>query len=158
MRADKEVFTFLAHNVADIRPDANNVRPLDAALEDALKDYNTTFHLLPLPKAQTVEPAARKNVSEPYPTYSGYKGRGKGKHGKSGKPFGSNAAPKGYSGCVGRDGKNRPLCFDFNLSQCNKAPTGGACPKGRHVCFKAGCFKAHSFKDGHPDEMSASKE
>lgn len=47
MRADKEVFTYLAHNVADIRPDANDVRPLDAALEDALKDHNTAFHLLP---------------------------------------------------------------------------------------------------------------
>ena len=68
MRADNEVFTFLAHNVADIRPDASNVRPLDLALEDAMKDYNTTFHLLPLPKAQVAEPSTRKHFSEPYPS------------------------------------------------------------------------------------------
>ena len=156
LRADKEVFTFLAHNVSDIRPDALDVRPLDNALEEAMRDYNTTFHLLPLPKANVVEAAPKRNISEPYPSQGSNKGRGKGKHGKS-KSFGSNAAPRGYSGCVGRDGKNRPICFDFNLSQCTKAPTGGACPKGRHVCFKAGCFKAHSFKDGHPDEANVTK-
>lgn len=158
MCADKEVFSFLAHNVVDIRPDANDVRPLDAALDNALKDYNTAFHLLPLPKANVSEQVPKKIYSEPYPTYGGPKGRGKGKHGKGGKSSGSNAAPKGYSGCVGRDGKNRPICFDFNLNQCSKAPTGGACPKGRHVCFKARCFKAHAYKDGHPDEAAANKE
>lgn len=157
MRADKEVFTYLAHHVPDIRPDALDVCPLDGALENALKDYNTAFHLLPLPKASSSDFSARRNTSEPYPTQGAPKGKGKGKFGK-GKNFGSNAAPKGYAGCVGRDGKNRPICFDFNLSQCTKAPTGGACHKGRHVCFKAGCFKAHAFKDGHPDEATANKE
>ena len=153
MRADKEVFTYLAHNVQDIRPDAADVRPLDHALEDALRDYNTAFHLLPLPKVPASEHVPKRTYPEPYPTHNTYKGRGRGK-GKSGKSFGSNAAPKGYPGCVGRDGKNRPICFDFNLSQCTKAPVGAACAKGRHVCFKAGCFKAHPFKEGHADEVN----
>ena len=157
IRADKEVFTFLAHNVTDIRPDALDVRPLDNALDAALKDYNTAFHLLPLPKAHVQEPAPKRTFAEPYPTFGGHKGRGKGKGSKGHKSFGSNAAPRGYSGCVGRDGKNRPICFDYNLSQCSKAPAGGACAKGRHVCFKAGCFKTHPFKEGHADEAAGSQ-
>ena len=55
MRADTEVFAFLAHNVVDIRPTAANVRPLDAALEDALRDSNMAFHLVPLPQAAVRE-------------------------------------------------------------------------------------------------------
>eukprot|EP00435_Cladocopium_sp_Y103_P072036 s1005_g39.t1 len=49
MRADKEVSMHMAHNVQDIRPVAD-VRPLYNALEEALKDYNTALHLMPLPK------------------------------------------------------------------------------------------------------------
>lgn len=94
MRADREVFSFLAHNVTDIRPDANDVRPLDLALENALKGYNAAFHLLPLPKASTSEHAPKKSYSEPYPTHGGPKGRGKSKHGKGGKSFGSREVPR----------------------------------------------------------------
>lgn len=67
LRADREVFSFMAQEVQDIRPGADDVRPLDASLER--------------------EP--RKHGSEPYS-----KGKGKGKH-KSGKSSGSNAAPQG---------------------------------------------------------------
>ena len=35
--------------------------------------------------------------------------------------------------------------FTYNLSECGEGPAGGACRKGRHVCFKANCFKLHSF-------------
>lgn len=62
-------------------------------------------------------------------------------------------APRGMTGCVGRDAKNRPICFDFNLSECKHAAAGAACRKGRHVCFKAGCFKTHSFAVAHASEM-----
>ena len=60
LRADKEVFTFLNHNVTDIRPLADGTRPLDAVLMNAMKDYNTTFHLLPLPKAASSSGADSK--------------------------------------------------------------------------------------------------
>ena len=129
---------------------------MDKALQEALKDYNTVFNLMPMPKQAAREETATstgKTIHEPYPTYGANKSKGKGKYHKDGKSLSSNAAPKGYAGCVGRDGKNRPICFDYNLGTYNKAPAGGACPKGRHVCFKAGCFKAHTFKEGHPDEQ-----
>ena len=151
LRADKEVFNVMAQEVVDIRPTANDVRPLDAALAQALNNYNVTFHLVPLPKfVAKDEPSStsRRHDAEPYPTKGNYKGKRKGK-GTSGKSSGSNAAPKGYPGCVGRDAKNRPICFDYNTSGCSKAPAGVACPKGRHVCFRGGCFKSHSFKEAH---------
>ena len=162
LRADKEVWSFLARSVQDIRPDGAGVRPLDTALDDALKDYNTTFHLLPLPKsnADTTQSKAGKHDSPQSGNSAqwsnpggwnsnaagsnfkgGKKGRGKGK--------GASNAPRGYPGCVGRDAKNRPICFDYNVAECSKAPGGGTCPKGRHVCFKAGCFKVHQYKTAH---------
>ena len=49
--AHSEIFNYLAHNVKDIRPGADNKRPLDDFLTDAVRDYNTSFHLVPLPKA-----------------------------------------------------------------------------------------------------------
>lgn len=152
MKADKEVFTYLSQNVADIRP-VGNVKPLDAAFVAALQDYNTAFHLLPLPKglpsrAEMNTGAAAASSSEPYPART----KGKGKRGAKGRiqmtsSFGANSAPRGYPGCVGRDGKNRALCFDFNIGTCDKAPVGGSRSKGRRVCFMAGCFKLHAYKD-----------
>lgn len=154
MRADKQVWAYMAQHCADIRPQGN-VRPLDAMLDEALRDYNTSFHLLPLPKETFVanarfraEHAERPASSQP----AMGKGKGKGKA-KSGKGSGASAAPRGMIGCVGRDPKNRPLCFDWNLGSCPHAPAGAACPKGRHVCFKAGCFKPHAYHVAHADEM-----
>ena len=168
LRADKEVFSYMAHNVTDIRPDEFGTRPLDTLLIDAMKDYNTTFHLLPLPKSAPADtythpqrfdraPAAGSSNYGGNPWQSANqpsKGKSKGK----GKGKGSNSAPRGFPGCVGRDGKNRPICFDFNVGECQRAPAGGTCNKGRHVCFKAGCFKTHSYKTVHGADTSKQTE
>ena len=42
--------------------------------------------------------------------------------------------------------ENEPICCDYNLGGCAKARPGEACPKGKHVCCKKDCFKAHSQK------------
>ena len=68
-------------------------------------------------------------------------------------PKRASIAPRGMVGCVGRDPKGRNLCFDYNLSSCDKAPDGGTCTKGRHACFKAGCRKIHQFHKAHADDM-----
>ncbi len=78
------------------------------------------------------------------------KGKGKGKRKKG---SGSGMAPRGTIGCVRCDPKDRNLCFDYNLSSCTNAPGGGACAKGRHVCFKAGCQKVHQVCKAHPADM-----
>ena len=101
----------------------------------------------------------KKNTSEPYTVQPSAKGKGRGQGNKGGKSSGSNAAPKGYNGCVGRDAKNRPICFDYNIAGCNnKALAGGSCAQGRHVCFRGGCFKTHSFQEAHGADVEKAPE
>lgn len=166
LRADREVFVYCSINCKDIRPGADGDRPLDKMLERALADYNTAFHLLPLPASSQhakATSAAGTSLDSPAsrPAPGDFvrrpKGKGKGK-GKSAGRGGANLAPRGFIGCVGRDQRNRPLCFDFNIKGCNKAPVGGTCENGRHACFKALCFKLHAFFEAHAGEMPANKE
>ena len=39
-----------------------------------------------------------------------------------------------------------------NLGRCNQAAVGSACSRGRHMCFKANCFKPHAYIDEHKTE------
>ena len=155
LRADREVFLYMSQHCKDIRPDVAGNRPLDDLIAEALKDYHTAFHLMPLPKDHGYQPWRREQNEHGSLTFDmqhkgkGHKGKGKSKN----KAGGSSVAPRGMVGCVGRDAKGRNICFDFNLHDCKAAAVGGSCKKGRHVCFKANCFKAHSFKDAHADEM-----
>lgn len=168
MRADREVFVFCSTNCKDIRPNPAGVRPLDAMLERALADYNTAFHLLPLPGSSSSHTSGgvtrTANHVDPPPTVphgSQRRPKGRGKSagkGKSGGKGGANLAPRGFVGCVGRDNRNRPLCFDFNIKGCNKAPVGGTCENGRHACFKSLCFKLRAFFEAHASEMPSNKE
>ena len=156
LRADLEVFLYLSKNVLDIRPLPGAAKPLDAALDDALKDYdNAVFHLLPMLKASSHVSENRYGPDGNSTSLRDENSKSKGK-GKNKKGFGSGLAPRGLVGCVGRDPKGRNLFFDYNLSSCSKAPDGATCPKGRDVCFKAGCHKVHAAempkKDGSRTE------
>lgn len=153
LRADKQVWTFLAQNCEDIRPTVAGIKPLDNMFEDALRDYNTSFHLLPLPKENFASNIRHRTEIGDRPQQSSWQPKGKGKGKSKGKGSGASSAPRGMTGCVGRDPKGRPICFDFNLSSCANAPAGAACPKGRHVCFKAGCHKLHAFHTAHAEDM-----
>ena len=148
LRADKEVWLHMSRNVENIRADPAGDKPLDKALMEALKDYSTAFHLLPLVKEQTWTGGKGAGKHDDLPG----KGRGKGKKGKAG----SNSTPRGFAGCTGRDQKHRPICFDYNISDCQHAAYGAACKKGRHVCFKIGCFKPHQYRVAHADEQKQS--
>ena len=146
----------MSQNVDDIKQQGDGSRPLDAALMEALTDYNVTFHLLPLPlpSSSTYAPVRNRDAQQ---AEFGYKGKSfpsgrKGK-GKSKGQQGSSVAPRGIKGAVGRDPKGRAICFNYNLGECSEAPVGGACKRGRHICFKANCFKTHAFSVAHADEM-----
>ena len=65
----------------------------------------------------------------------------------------SSMAPRGMVGCVGRDHKGRCICFNHNFSECKGAVDGAFCAKGRHVCFKANCFKPHPFCKANANEV-----
>lgn len=160
--ADRQVWVYLSQNVTDIRPEADGARPLNKGLDDALLDYDVTFDLLPLPLV-TGHPYApvRNRDLQPAREERSFKGFGTGKKGEGkakGGQQGSSAAPRGVKGAVGRDNRGRAICFNFNLSECNEAPIGGACRQGRHVCFKANCFKAHAFCTVHKEEMPKGQE
>lgn len=159
LRADREVFTYMSQNCDDIRP-SGVVKPLDAVMVDAVKDYQAAFHLLPLPKEQFAANVRYRSAansgeasSSSQPSKGWGKSKGKGKNAGKSKGSGSGVAPRGFLGCVGRDPKGRPLCFDFNIAGCTLAPPGGACPNGRHACFKSLCFKRHAFHVAHASEM-----
>ena len=155
LKADREVWIYMAQHVSDVRPGADGSRPLDAALHEALADYNVTFHLLPLPAPSNSSYAPVRNKDD-VPRESNYKGFQQGRKGKGknkGQGQGSSVAPRGVKGAVGRDSKGRAICFNYNLSECQDAPAGGACKRGRHVCFKANCFKPHPFATAHAEEL-----
>ena len=159
LRADREVWVHLSQNVEDIRPKDTGERPLDRALQDALSDYNVAFHLLPLPLQHAPSYAPYRTWDNAQPRDEPAKGifqhrKGKGKNKSNAK--GSSVAPKGVQGAVGRDSKGRPICFNYNLSSCDQAPAGGTCSRGRHVCFKANCFKNHQFCVAHKEELPKS--
>jgi len=157
LRADRQVWVFLSQNISDIRPAADGTRPLDKGLDAALSDYEVTFHLLPLPllaagayapvRTRDAQPSGNTDFGKGY--NQNRKGKGKAKNNQQG----SSAAPRGIKGAVGRDNRGRAICFNYNLSECSDAPAGGACRKGRHVCFKSNCFKTHQFAVAHKDEM-----
>ena len=156
LRADREVWVHMSQNVDDIKQQPDGSRPLDKAIMEALADYNVSFHLLPLPLPASSSYAPVRN-REATQYEGGYKGKAgvfgrKGK-GKSKNQQGSSVAPRGIKGAVGRDSKGRAICFNFNLGECGDAPVGGVCKRGRHVCFKANCFKTHAFSVAHADEM-----
>ena len=156
LRADREVWVHLSQNVEDIRPKDTGERPLDRALQDALSDYNVAFHLLPLPVQHAPSYALYRTWDNAQPRDEPAKGifqhrKGKGKNKSNTK--GSSVAPRGVQGAVGRDSKGRPICFNYNLSSCDQAPAGGTCSRGRHVCFKANCFKNHQFCVAHKEEL-----
>ena len=150
LRADRAVFTKLIQDNVSVRRDpVTNDLPLDAALHEALSDYDVAFHLIPLPKAaQPAAPDRKPPVNnQTWNTRSGPyqppKGKGKSKSKTSkGK---SSFAPKPFQGrdCVSSDPHQRRLCYDYNLNKCQKAPDGGECQHGHHLCMRRHCQAPH---------------
>eukprot|EP00435_Cladocopium_sp_Y103_P070794 s702_g36.t1 len=128
LRADREVWVHMSQNIDDIKQRPDGTRPLDAALMEALSDYNVTFHLLPLPLPSSSSYAPVRN-RDTQPAEYGYKGKSSGKKGKGkgkNQQQGSSFAPRGIKGAVGRDAKGRAICFNYNLGECTDAPVGTA--------------------------------
>ena len=156
LRADRQVWVYLSQNVSEIRPAADGTRALDAGLDAALTDCDVTFHLLPLPlpSSGAYAPVRTKDAQQSSGDFGkGFNQNRKGKGKSKQNSQGSSTAPRGIKGAVGRDNRGRAICFNYNLSDCPDAPAGGACKKGRHICFKSNCFKVHQFAVAHKDEL-----
>ena len=52
--------------------------------------------------------------------------------------------PRELIGMASATEEHELICYDYNLAGCAKARPGESCAKGKHVCCKPGCFKAHS--------------
>ena len=146
--------------------------PVEEAIELAMKQPEELLVLRPLQttwtkqRAESPEPSGsdgsqkRQRVidalrgelanvrAKPAPSSSicsGGKSKGKGK-GKGSKAKSSTVSrmPHELIGMASRTSENDMICYDYNLGGCSKARPGETCPKGKRVCCRLGCFKAHS--------------
>ena len=51
--------------------------------------------------------------------------------------------PRALLGGVAQTANGDRICFGWNLGSCTAAEAGARCPKGMHVCTKAGCQGRH---------------
>ena len=90
----------------------------------------------------------RSKPSGPSSKGSGGKGSGKGKGKDKPARYVTDSPvsrmPRELIGMASRTNENDMICYDYNLGGCSKARPGESCPKGKHVCCRLGCFKAHS--------------
>ena len=160
LRADREVFLHMVQRDVSVRRAADNTLPMDTAIMTAVSSYEVGFHLMPLPKKTekpqpsqpsgsnpgTWQPGKRNIQSSPYGKGQGKFGKGKTKSKKV-----MSMVPKELQGRdnVSVDPHGRRLCFDFNLGRCSKAPNGGECDRGFHLCMRRGCHAPHPESE-HP--------
>ncbi|CAJ1410947.1 unnamed protein product [Effrenium voratum] len=147
--ADREVHVRLAEATKAGLANSPGVMPLDQHLQTVLDMPCVMWQLMPRPKRPHA-PVAKASSSKPNVSSSPSKNPVKKrlKPAKAGQPPPKKARqtfpmPKGLMGGVAFDDSNRPICFGYNLGTCKNGPD---CPKGRHVCCKAGCFQTgHTF-------------
>jgi hypothetical protein len=146
MNADKELFLRSSEVLrSDLVGPAGAAKPADAVVSKMMDDPRVQYLLLPLPlsSSSSTAPVVTKERPAPYPQGDAKGGKGSKGAGKTGKKGKLNVNIP--DGCSTRDGKNRPICFNFNQTGCSGAKPGGRCRRGMHVCWKTGCGKANSF-------------
>ena len=130
LRANREM-----SNLEDIRP-VLNVKPLDGKLTEALRDYNTVFHLLPLPKSvardepyiQRTAHSVASESSAPYRPEGKSKGKGKSKA----NWLQLSSARHGW-GALAEMERIAQLASITICPLATKHLEGETCPKCRHV-------------------------
>ena len=161
LRADRAVFTKLIQVCTSVRRAPDGTLPIDHLLLDTLNHPDAAYHLMPLPKpAQPAKPdkgskpdnkldwnnhkGGSKGKWQSWERWQPYHG-GKGLKGKSKGRERFNMLPKALQGRdnVSSDPHGRRLCFGFQLGRCDRAPAGGECPNGWHLCCRRHCQAPH---------------
>ena len=80
------------------------------------------------------------------------KGTGSGRNsskgkGRGGKPVKGPRVPPQLVGKHSKTANGEPICFNYNINGCSRAPPGGRCDRGWHVCAEPGCGKAHALPE-----------
>jgi hypothetical protein len=140
VEADKALFLRLSDLCrTGIASDLTGAKPLEEHLSVAMAAPKVNFHLLPLPGADTG--GKRQKLDNADQTV---KGKGKGRKGGKGAGKGDRSKvslPKDLVGLHSKDDKGNRLCFSYNLP--TGCPNGATCTKGKHLCMKPHCYKAH---------------
>ena len=154
LRADRQAWIVVAEQCHDFGIQADGHLPLDQLLSSLKTHPDVAFNLLPRPNAKRTASGASVDTKEkekesPAPSANKGKGKSKGKSKGKGKSR-RTPMPSALQGQWSTTSTGQPICFDFNLSHgCTKAPAGGKCPKGIHVCSQPKCGQKHSSQD-HP--------
>ena len=151
LRADKLIYHKMAERTkSGIARTQTGEYPLHEALRDARSDLALSVMLLPLPKSATKEKKHSRGTCKPQRSMpygntpegghkKNYYGRGKSTE------KGNTRMPKELLGCHSADKDGKPICYNANLSGCDRAELGGECSKGRHICCY--CYGEHSLND-----------
>ena len=159
LRADRAAFMLMSERLTTLRKDAAGKTPLEKELASVLNHSSVSFHLLPLARGQVQpspkqpakpsapKPGTKRPKSEsPTPAAPKAKAKGAGK-GKKKRGRGPNV-PEQLINKAKETKDGRRLCWAFNLpGGCNKAPPGGTCERGAHLCAEVNCQKAHSMQE-----------
>ncbi|CAJ1404864.1 unnamed protein product [Effrenium voratum] len=141
LACDQAAFAYMAEHCPDLRHPDRDAYPLQKLMADMSTNFEMMIYAQPLPKPASSSSAAR--VAPYQKTQQKNKdGKGKGKGKTRGPPM-----PRELVGNPTKDAKGRNICFAYNLpGGCDGASPDQMCPRGAHVCIKAGCHQLHSFQ------------
>ena len=97
LAADRAAWCHLIEKNVKPRPDANGVLALDTKLEEALKSYEVSFTLLPMPSKQTPKAAPTQPAAAGVKPQNSVGGKGKNKGYNRFRPYGSKGKGKSKS-------------------------------------------------------------
>lgn len=152
LRADRELWTRVADKVrSNLRPDKNDVLPVDAALEELYTSASVVFHLLPLPAASGSNQNLKRKTPEeeapkkPQPTGEAAAGN-KNRRGKRNRQGRTNL-PTPLHGYSGWNKQKQRICYNYNMvhgcsNTVSKDGSVEKCNRGTHQCVK--CHGKHS--------------
>ena len=158
LAADRAAWCHLIEKNVKPRPDANGVLALDTKLEEALKSYEVSFTLLPMPSKQTPKAAPTQPAAAGVKPQNSVGGKGKNKGYNRFRPYGSKGKGKSKSksdqripreireaGGTATTPDGDPICFDYSLKKCKESVSEGRCRKGYHMCCI--CYGPHCMMD-----------
>ena len=148
--ADKAMWTILARETTQVKPDNTGARPLDAAIKKLMCDPRVTMHMLALPIKGPAAAVHDKptGVTGPTQTSPGTPVQPKKKARPGKKNRVAATPPEELKNCYQVTADDKPICWSYNLANGCGLPASGQPPKcrrGAHIC--AFCRKTgHSFQ------------
>ena len=157
--ADKAVWQLIIEEDVKPKRDESGTLALNTCLMDALKSYQVSFSLMPLPAKKDSPQKKDSNAKRPgggyrpnYQVSQQWKPKGKGGKGKSKGKTAQRVPSNIYKlGGTAANPEGEPICFAFNSEAgCSESADGGRCRRGLHICAK--CYNSHSIMKHHENQ------